>query len=80
MGFIALAAVIFGAWNPIYAFGASLIFGMTTSATTLLSGLGVSVPPQILLSMPYVVTIIVVAGLIGRVRAPASAGRPYDQG
>ena len=79
-GFIALAAVIFGAWNPIYAFGASLIFGMTTAATTLLSGLGVSLPPQILLSMPYIVTIIVVAGLIGRVRAPASAGRPYDQG
>ena len=79
-GFIALAAVIFGAWNPIYAFGASLIFGMTSAATTLLSGLGVSLPPQILLSMPYIVTIIVVAGLIGRVRAPASAGRPYDQG
>jgi len=53
---------------------------MTTSATTLLSGLGVGLPPQILLSMPYVVTIIVVAGLIGRVRGPASAGRPYDQG
>lgn len=79
-GFIALAAVIFGAWNPIYAFGAALIFGMTSAATTLLSGLGVSLPPQILLSMPYIVTIIVVAGLIGRVRAPASAGRPYDQG
>ena len=80
MGFIALAAVIFGGWNPVFAFGASLIFGMTTSATTLLSGLGVGLPPQILLSMPYVVTIIVVAGLIGRVRGPASAGRPYDQG
>jgi simple sugar transport system permease protein len=79
-GFIALAAVIFGAWNPVYAFGASLIFGLTTSATTLLSGLGVGLPPQILLSMPYVVTIIVVAGLVGRVRGPASAGRPYDQG
>ena len=79
-GFIALAAVIFGAWNPVYAFGAALIFGMTSAATTLLSGLGVSLPPQILLSMPYIVTIIVVAGLIGRVRAPASAGRPYDQG
>ncbi len=79
-GFIALAAVIFGAWNPVYAFGAALIFGMTSSATTLLSGLGVTIPPQILLSMPYIVTIIVVAGLIGRVRAPASAGRPYDQG
>jgi len=79
-GFIALAAVIFGAWNPIYAFGAALIFGLTTSATTLLSGLGVGLPPQILLSMPYVVTIVVVAGLVGRVRGPASAGRPYDQG
>jgi simple sugar transport system permease protein len=79
-GFIALAAVIFGAWNPVYAFGAALIFGMATAATTLLSGLGVSLPPQILLSIPYVVTIIVVAGLIGRVHAPASAGRPYDQG
>ena len=79
-GFIALAAVIFGAWNPVYAFGAALIFGMTSAATTLLSGLGVTIPPQILLSMPYIVTIIVVAGLIGRVRAPASAGRPYDQG
>ena len=79
-GFIALAAVIFGAWNPIFAFGASLVFGMATAATTLLSGLGVGLPPQILLSIPYVVTLVVVAGLIGRVRAPASAGRPYDQG
>ena len=79
-GFSALAAVIFGAWNPVFAFGAALIFGMTSAATTLLSGLGVTIPPQILLSMPYIVTIIVVAGLIGRVRAPASAGRPYDQG
>jgi simple sugar transport system permease protein len=79
-GFIALAAVIFGAWNPVYAFGAALVFGVTNSATTLLSGLGVSLPSQILLSTPYIVTIIVVAGLIGRVRSPASAGRPYDQG
>ena len=79
-GFIALAAVIFGAWNPIFAFGASLVFGMASAATTLLSGLGVGLPPQILLSIPYVVTLVVVAGLIGRVRAPASAGRPYDQG
>lgn len=79
-GFIALAAVIFGAWNPVYAFGAALVFGMTNAAADLLGGLGVSLPPQIILSIPWVVTIIVVAGLIGRVRAPASAGRPYDQG
>lgn len=79
-GFIALAAVIFGAWNPIYAFGAALIFGMASSASSLLAGLGVQFPPQVLGSVPYVVTIIVVAGLVGRVRGPASAGRPYDQG
>ncbi|MBU6256290.1 MAG: ABC transporter permease [Chloroflexi bacterium] len=79
-GFIALAAVIFGAWNPIYAFGAALTFGMASSAASLLAGLGVKFPPQILGSVPYVVTIIVVAGLIGRVRGPASAGQPYDQG
>ena len=79
-GFIALAAVIFGAWNPVYAFGAALVFGMTNAAADLLGGLGVSLPPQIILSIPWVVTIVVVAGLIGRVRSPASAGRPYDQG
>lgn len=79
-GFIALAAVIFGAWNPVYAFGAALTFGMASSAASLLAGLGVKFPPQILGSVPYVVTIIVVAGLIGRVRGPASAGQPYDQG
>ena len=79
-GFIALAAVIFGAWNPIYAFGAALIFGMSASASSLLAQLGVNIPVQVLGSVPYVVTIIVVAGLIGRVRGPASAGRPYDQG
>ena len=79
-GFIALAAVIFGAWNPIYAFGAALVFGITNASADLLGGLGVSLPVQVTLSIPWVVTIIVVAGLIGRVRAPASAGRPYDQG
>ena len=63
-----------------YAFGAALVFGMTNAAADLLGGLGVSLPPQIILSIPWVVTIVVVAGLIGRVRSPASAGRPYDQG
>ena len=79
-GFIALAAVIFGAWNPIYAFGAALVFGFADSAQALLSILGVDVPPQLLNSLPYLVTIIVVAGVVGRVRGPAAAGQPYDQG
>ena len=79
-GFIALAAVIFGAWNPIYAFGAALVFGFADSAQALLSILGVDVPPQLLNSLPYITTIVVVAGVVGRVRGPAAAGQPYDQG
>ncbi|HYO44353.1 MAG TPA: ABC transporter permease [Candidatus Limnocylindrales bacterium] len=79
-GFIALAAVIFGAWNPIYAFGAALVFAFADNSQTLLSALGVDVPAQILNSVPYVVTIVVVAGVVGRVRGPAAAGQPYDQG
>jgi ABC-type uncharacterized transport system permease subunit len=79
-GFIALAAVIFGAWNPIAAFGAALVFAFADSAQSLLSILGVPVPPQFLASVPYIVTIVVVAGLVGRVRGPAAAGQPYEQG
>jgi simple sugar transport system permease protein len=79
-GFIALAAVIFGAWNPVYAFGAALVFGFADSAQALLSILGVDVPPQLLNSVPYIVTIIVVAGVVGRVRGPAAVAQPYDQG
>ncbi len=79
-GFIALAAMIFGAWHPIGAFGAALVFGFADTSQALLSILGVDVPPQLLNSIPYIVTIVVVAGVVGRVRGPASAGQPYEQG
>ncbi len=79
-GFIALAAMIFGAWHPVGAFLAALVFGFTDAVQTLLSSQGVDVPPQLLSSIPYVVTIIVVAGVVGRVRGPAAAGQPYEQG
>ncbi len=79
-GFIALAAVIFGAWHPVGAFAAALVFGFADSAQALLSILGAQVPPQLLNSVPYVITIIVVAGVVGRVRGPAAAGQPYEQG
>jgi simple sugar transport system permease protein len=79
-GFIALAAVIFGAWHPVGALGAALVFGFAGTTQTLLSILGVDVPPQLLNSVPYLVTIIVVAGVVGRVRGPAAAGQPYEQG
>ena len=79
-GFIGLAAMIFGAWQPIGAFFAALVFGFSDGVSSLLNILGVGVAPQLLASVPYVVTIIVVAGLVGRVRGPASAGRPYEPG
>jgi simple sugar transport system permease protein len=79
-GFIGLAAMIFGAWHPVGAFLAALVFGFADSVQSLLSVIGVSVAPQLLASVPYVVTIIVVAGVVGRVRGPASAGQPYEQG
>ena len=79
-GYIALAAVIFGAWHPVAAFGAALVFGFSDNTQALLSIVGVDVPPQLLNSVPYIVTIIVVAGVVGRVRGPAAAGQPYEQG
>ena len=84
-GYIALAAMIFGAWHPVGALGAALVFGFADTTQSLLSILGssgstVQVPPQLLNSVPYIVTIIVVAGVVGRVRGPASAGQPYEQG
>ena len=79
-GFIGLAAMIFGAWQPIGAFFAALVFGFSDGVSSLLNILGVGVAPQLLASVPYVVTIIVVAGVVGRVRGPAEAGRPYEQG
>ena len=74
-GFIGLAAMIFGAWHPIGAFLAALVFGFADSVQSLLSILGVGVAPQILASVPYVVTIIVVAGVVGP-RPWPGGGRP----
>jgi general nucleoside transport system permease protein len=76
-GFIALAAVIFGRWNPLGAFFASLLFGFATNMQYVLAILGTPVPSQFMAMLPYVVTILVVAGLVGRSRGPAAAGSPY---
>jgi ABC-type uncharacterized transport system permease subunit len=76
-GFIGLAAMIFGGWNPVGAAGSSLIFGFADAIQARASILNIQVPSEFLLMLPYVVTIIVVAGLVGRVRAPAADGQPY---
>jgi ABC-type uncharacterized transport system permease subunit len=76
-GYIGLAAMIFGGWNPIGAFFAGLVFGFADAIQSRLSILSIAIPSEFLLMVPYVVTIIVVAGLVGRARAPAADGKPY---
>ena len=76
-GFIALAAVIFGRWDPLRATMAALLFGFATNLQNVLGVIGSPVPSEFMLMLPYVVTIFAVAGLVGRVRAPAASGRPY---
>jgi len=76
-GFIGLAAMIFGGWTPIGSFFAGLVFGFADALQSRLSVLGSQVPSEFLLMVPYIVTIVVVAGLIGRVRMPAADGTPY---
>ncbi|MGL5857607.1 MAG: ABC transporter permease [Angustibacter sp.] len=78
-GFIALAAVIFGRWSPVGALGAALLFAFCSALQTVLSIIGtpVEVPSQFLAMLPYVATIVVVAGVVGRVHAPAADGVPY---
>jgi general nucleoside transport system permease protein len=79
-GFIALACLIFGKWTPKGAVTAALFFGFTTSLQGNLSIIGVSIPSEFMLMLPYVATIIAVSGVVGRVRAPAADGIPYSRG
>ena len=76
-GFIALAAVIFGRWDPIRATLAALLFGFASYLQTTLGIIGAPVPSEFMLMLPYVVTIFAVAGLVGVSRAPAADGKPY---
>ena len=76
-GFIALAAVIFGQWNPIRATLAALLFGFATNLQSTLSIVGSPVPSEFMLMLPYLVTIFAVAGLVGFSRPPAASGKPY---
>jgi len=78
-GFIGLAAVIFGGWAPFGSFLAGIVFGFAEAVQARLSILNIGLPSQFLQMVPYLVTIIVVAGLVGRVRAPAADGRPYKK-
>jgi general nucleoside transport system permease protein len=79
-GYIALAAVIFGKWDPVRATLAALLFGFASNLQGVLSVIGSPVPSQFMLMLPYLVTIFAVAGLVGRSRPPAADGVPYKKG
>lgn len=76
-GFIALAAMIFGNWNPIGAFGACILFGFAEAIRMRLEGVGI--PTQFIQMIPYILTMLVLAGAVGKSTPPASDGIPYEK-
>ena len=78
-GFIGLAAMIFGNWKPIGSFGAGLLFGFADMLASKLAILGVPIPSEFLLMAPYLATMIVLAGVVGRGQMPAADGTPYEK-
>lgn len=78
-GFIGLAAMIFGNWNPVGSLGAGLLFGFADAIGSKLSLLGSKIPAQFMGMAPYLITMIVLAGFIGKGQAPAADGEPYEK-
>ena len=78
-GFIALAVMLFGRYTPLGAWGAALLFGFFNAGQTQLQLTGaIDIPPQFIGMLPYVLTIVVLAGFGGRSRPPAAVGQVYD--
>ena len=77
IGFIGLAAMIVGKWTPFGAWGAALLFGVAAAIPTAMQLQNINVPYQLVSLLPYVLTIVVVAGAVGRATPPAADGQPY---
>ncbi len=78
-GYIALAAVIFGKWNPTGVLLASLLFGFADALQFRIQGLGLPIPFHIPLMLPYILTLVALGGFVGRSRSPLALGRPYQR-
>ncbi len=78
-GFMALAAMIFGKWNPLGAIGASLLFSFGQAFSNNAKALHLPVPQQFIEMIPYVLTILVLVGFVGKARAPKASGKPYEK-
>ncbi len=79
-GFIALAAVIFGKWNPIGAMLASLLFGFARALGDVIQAQKIPISPELVQALPYIITLVALAGFIGKSVAPAAVGKPYSKG
>jgi ABC-type uncharacterized transport system permease subunit len=78
-GFIGLAAMIFGNWNPFGSFSAGLLFGFFDALASKMAILKVPIPSEIMLMFPYIATMVILAGVVGRSQAPAADGLPYEK-
>jgi simple sugar transport system permease protein len=76
-GFIAIAIVIFGRWNPLGVTLAALFFGFADALQVRLEAMGMGIPDEFLKMLPYILTIVALAGYVGKTRAPAAMGVPY---
>jgi simple sugar transport system permease protein len=78
-GFIGLAAMIFGRWNPFGALSACLLFGFADALQAAAQATNVPIAPQFLLALPYVLTIVALVGVMGRATPPAYVAKPYEK-
>jgi len=77
-GFIAIAIVVLGRWHPLGVLLGALLFGLTTALQFAFQAMGLSIPYQVFLMLPYLVALVALAGVVGRVRAPAGLARTLE--